>query len=247
MSHDDDINNLSSNRPFEQVLEQYLTRRSVLKGGLATAAISMSGFGSAALAGKDHDDGWFEADDQGRNRHGRLLDFEPVPLAEGNGPVPAISLDYRYQVLIPWGEPLAPNADGHIIRWRDSERHTGLGFNWDIFLIAQDTHGTEGSYSDPDGRLFIQTDGGQKDGLNNQLLVADTLTGELRRLFTGVSGDEITGITLTPDRRTLFINTQHPGNGDPSVTNFPAELDGVTVPRDCTFVITRKNGGIIGS
>jgi len=23
--------------------------------------------------------------------------------------------------------------------------------------------------------------------------------------------------------------------------------DGVTVPRDCTFVITRKNGGIIGS
>ena len=99
----------------------------------------------------------------------------------------------------------------------------------------------------PDGRLFIQTDGGQKDGLNNQLLVADSLTGELRRLFTGVTGDEITGITLTPDRRTLFINTQHPGNGDPSVTNFPAMPDGVTVPRDCTFVITRKNGGIIGS
>jgi hypothetical protein len=66
-------------------------------------------------------------------------------------------------------------------------------------------------------------------------------------LFTGVTGDEITGITLTPDRRTMFINTQHPGNGDPSVTNFPAERDFVTVPRDCTFVITRKDGGIIGS
>jgi hypothetical protein len=150
--------------------------------------------------------------------------------------------------------PMAPNPDGHIIRWRDADQHVGTTFTWDIFLIAADTHGTEdssaspdGLWADPDGRLFIQTDGGQKDGLNNQMLVADTMTGELRRIFTGVTGDEITGITVTPDRRTMFINTQHPGEGDPTVTNFPAELDGVTVPRDCTIVITRKNGGIIGS
>ncbi|MBT0963256.1 PhoX family protein [Denitromonas iodatirespirans] len=150
--------------------------------------------------------------------------------------------------------PMAPNPDGHIIRWHDTDQHVGTTFTWDIFLIAKDTHGTEDSFAspdglwaDPDGRLFIQTDGGQKDGLNNQMLVADTKTGEIRRLFTGVSGDEITGITVTPDRRTLFINMQHPGEGDPTVANFPAELDGVTVPRDCTIVITRKDGGIIGS
>ncbi len=153
--------------------------------------------------------------------------------------------------------PLAPNPDGHIIRFKDSADHTGLSFDWEIFLIAEDTHGTEdtfsdpdGLFADPDGRLFIETDGGQKDGLNNQLLVADTRSGELRRLFTGVTGDEITGLTMTPDRRTLFINTQHPGNGNPNLTNFPvlnAVPDGVTVPRDATFVITRKDGGIIGS
>jgi len=150
--------------------------------------------------------------------------------------------------------PLAPNPDGHIIRWRDTERHTGLSFSWEIFLIAQDTHGTEDSFSDPDGlmvdrdgRVFIQTDGGQQDGLNNQLLVTDTSGNNIRRLFTGVTGDEITGITMTSDRRTMFVNIQHPGNGDPSVTNFPAPQDGVTVPRDCTIVITRKNGGIVGS
>lgn len=79
------------------------------------------------------------------------------------------------------------------------------------------------------------------------MLVADTRDGELKRLFTGVTRDEITGIAVTPDRRTMFINTQHPGNGDPSLTNFPAPLDGVTIPRDSTFVITRKNGGIVGS
>ncbi len=150
--------------------------------------------------------------------------------------------------------PEAPNNDGHIIRWRDSKRHTGTTFKWDLFIVASSTQGTEdvftdpdGLWADPDGRLFIQTDGSQPDGLQDQMIVADTKTGELRRLFVGVSSDEITGITVTPDRRTMFINMQHPGNGSPTSTNFPAEFDGVTIPRDCTIVITKKDGGIIGS
>jgi hypothetical protein len=150
--------------------------------------------------------------------------------------------------------PLAPNADGHIVRWRDADKHIGTTFTWDIYLVAEDTHGTEDSFSDPDGlwadpdgRLFIQTDGGQQDGLNNQMLVADPATGDLRRLFTGVTDCEITGIAVTPDRRTMFVNVQHPGNGDPAVTNFPAPTDGMTVPRDATIVITRKGGGVVGS
>ena len=148
--------------------------------------------------------------------------------------------------------PLAPNSDGHIIRWRDNPNNNR--FTWNFFIFAQTTHGTPDSFADPDGlwvdpegRLFIETDGGQKDGLNNQLLVCDTKTKQIRRLFTGVTDDEITGLTVTPDQRTLFCNTQHPGNGDPTVTNFPAAQDGVTIPRDCTFVITRKDGGIVGS
>ena len=150
--------------------------------------------------------------------------------------------------------PLAPNLDGHIIRWRDTEEFTGSRFTWDIFLIARDSHGTEhtfsdpdGIWADPDGRLFIETDGDQPGDLNNQLLVADTGTGALARLFTGVTGCEVTGLAVTPDRRTLFCNIQHPGNGDPTRTNFPARFDGETVPRDATIVITRKDGGIVGS
>ena len=82
------------------------------------------------------------------------------------------------------------------------------------------------------------------------MLVADTKTGELSRLLTGVSGCEITGLTVTPDRRTMFVNVQHPGNGDPSATNFPVmndSPDGTTIPRDATIVITKKDGGVIGS
>ena len=153
--------------------------------------------------------------------------------------------------------PLAPNPDGHIIRWRDADRHVGTTFEWDIFLFAKDTRGTDndftdpdGLWADPDGRIFIETDGGQPRG-NNQMLVADSETAQVRRLFAGVAGDEITGLTVTPDRRPSFRNTPHPRNGDPGATNFPgpnepAQPDG-PIPRDCTFVLTRKDGGIVGS
>ncbi len=150
--------------------------------------------------------------------------------------------------------PEAPNSDGHIIKMFDD--YVGTSFTWDFFIIASSTRGTEGVFTDPDaawadpfGRLFIGTDGGQPDGLQDQLVVFDTTqeNPEPKRLLTGVSSDEITGFTVTPDYRTAFINIQHPGNGSPSSTSFPAPADGVTIPRDCTLVITRKDGGIIGS
>ena len=177
--------------------------------------------------------------------------------------------------------PIRTSSDGHIMKWRDSENHVGVTFEWDIFVVSADVQAEnaedpnyspatdfdtfsdpDGLWADQDGRLFIQTDGGQPtvefEGveypLNDQMLVANSKTGELKRIFVGVNSDEITGIAVTPDRRTMFINTQHPGNGDPSRTNFPARdkngafiADGVTIPRDCTIVITKKDGGIIGS
>ncbi len=150
--------------------------------------------------------------------------------------------------------PKAPNPYGQIIRWHDKDDHTGLRFTWDHFLICDDVYGTEdslgspdGLWADPEGRLFICTDGPQFGDKPNQLLVADTVTGKLSRLLTGVTDCEITGLTTTPDQRTLFVNIQHPGNGDSKVTSFPALDDGETVPRDCTLVVRRKDRGIIGS
>lgn len=149
--------------------------------------------------------------------------------------------------------PAGPNFTGHIIRWHDDDNHIGNTFVWDIFLLAADTQedpetgfgSPDGLWIDPDGRAFIQTDGSQPGGANDQMLVADTETGEIRRLFTSVPDAEVTGITVTPNRKTMFINIQHPGNGNPEVSQFPS-YDG-SVPRDATIVLTRKDGGIIGS
>lgn len=152
--------------------------------------------------------------------------------------------------------PQAPNSDGHIIRTVDADNHMGTTFTWEIMLMASDTRGTEGvftdpdlAWADPDGRLFIGTDGGQPDGLQDQLVVIDTTADEpvAKRLLVGVNSDEVTGFTMTPDRRTAFVNLQHPGNGNPESTSFPAVFDGVTIPRDATLVIRKKDGGIIGS
>ncbi|WMR33029.1 PhoX family protein, partial [Metapseudomonas otitidis] len=132
--------------------------------------------------------------------------------------------------------PRPNNAYGHIIRWREQSRdYAGARFNWNLFLLAgpqSDSRGPNGQpldagtilaspdglWFDEDGRLWIQTDmsGSQLASGpfgNNQMLVADPRTGEMKRFLVGPLGAEITGITATPDFRTLFVNIQHPGEG----------------------------------
>lgn len=87
---------------------------------------------------------------------------------------------------------------------------------------------------------------------------ADTL----KRFLVGPVDSEITGIAETPDGKALFVNIQHPGEtiskaniADPSkyTSHWPANAGygagGATTarPRTATIVITKKNGGRIGS
>ncbi len=70
---------------------------------------------------------------------------------------------------------------------------------------------------------------------NNQMLAADPATGEVRRFLTGPNGCEITGITETPDGRTMFVNIQHPGEAArrarrPRQTECGVELAGRRAP-----------------
>jgi secreted PhoX family phosphatase len=87
------------------------------------------------------------------------------------------------------------------------------------------------------------------------MLAADLRTGEIRRFLVGPAGCEITGATGTPDGRTMFINIQHPGE-TPSMRTDPREPRKVSNwpdfnpngrPRSATVVITRKDGGLIGT
>ena len=156
--------------------------------------------------------------------------------------------------------PRAENSWGHIIRLKNDHDHLSVHFYWDLFVLAGPGDGVDGStvpsesafgspdglWSDPSGRLWIETDGAQPEDANDQLLCSDPTTGEIKRFLTGVKGCEITGITMTPDQRTMFINVQHPGNGDPEASSWPSGV-ACELPRAATVVITKDDGGIIGS
>jgi len=88
-------------------------------------------------------------------------------------------------------------------------------------------------------------------------------TGELKRLLTGPIESEITGITESYDGKALFINIQHPGedtaaaniaspnsswpystaNGNPATATTTKSAR----PRSATIVLTRIDGGVIGT
>jgi secreted PhoX family phosphatase len=173
--------------------------------------------------------------------------------------------------------PRANNVYGHIITWRYFADWTEPTFSWDIFALAGDPENAatgstivgdkygspDGIYVAPSGRLWIQTDvsgstinAGAYAGFgNNQMLCADPRTRETRRFLVGPSVCEITGVTVTPDERTMFVGIQHPGEA-PTGTNDPANPqrysswpDGPNGgrPRSACVVITKDDGGPIGS
>jgi secreted PhoX family phosphatase len=163
--------------------------------------------------------------------------------------------------------PRLENNYGHIVRWMpDSGDHTAPGFAWDLFVMAgnpnvhADAYGgspnvtPDNMFNSPDGlafdasgMLWILTDGNYSNaddfaGMgNNQMLVADPATGEIRRFLVGPRECEVTGIAWSPDKRALFVGIQHPGErGD---SHFPG--GGSSVPRSSIIVITRDDDGLM--
>lgn len=153
--------------------------------------------------------------------------------------------------------PRAENLYGQIIRWREKDNSpAATEFVWEHFLFAGDDSdgGTiqgdafacpDGMWFDPAGRLWIETDfADEKSDYQsfgtNQLLCADPQSGEVRRFLVGPVGCEITGITGTPDGKSLWINVQHPER------SYPAS-DGQSRPRSTTVLISKLDGGVIGS
>jgi len=167
--------------------------------------------------------------------------------------------------------PREKNVYGQILRWKARNGDHGADtFDWDLFVVAGNpaVHGKEpkgGSaninpqnmFNSPDGlgfddagRLWILTDGdasntGDFAGMgNNQMLCADPVTGEIRRFMVGPVGCEVTGISFSPDHKTLFVGIQHPGENGGST--FPEHLPNGK-PRSSVMAISREDGGVVGA
>ncbi len=78
-------------------------------------------------------------------------------------------------------------------------------------------------------------------------------TAKLKRFLVGPQQAEITGITESPDGKSLFVNIQHPGEdmpvadiGDPTRYTSHWPDGGLARPRSATIVIQRDDGGVVG-
>ncbi len=171
------------------------------------------------------------------------------------------------EMVVGGPNPRAKNGYGQIVRWRpDGEDHTVDGFAWDLYVLAgnptvhDDAYGgsenvnADNMFNSPDGlqfapsgALWIQTDGNYSNADdfagqgNNQMLVGNPETGEIARFLVGPNECEITGLTWSPDRKTMFIGIQHPGEEGNS--SFPGGEG--TAPRSAIIAITRDDGAEI--
>ena len=164
--------------------------------------------------------------------------------------------------------PREENQYGQIVRWRpNGGDHTAIGFAWDLYVLAgnptvhgdlnagSDNINEENMFNSPDGikfdstgLLWIQTDGNYSNEENfagqgnNQMLVGDPATGEIRRFLVGPNECEVTGLTWSADKRTMFVGIQHPGERGNS--HWPEGGD--AVPRSAVIAIKREDGDRIG-
>jgi len=173
------------------------------------------------------------------NRYGHIIRW-----TETGGDVGATS--FAWDIFVECGDGLAaaPNLQGNI--------------NGDDFGAP------DGLWFDQDGRLWIQTDQ-QGDGLGdwtniggNSMLCADPSTRQITRFLTSPKNCEVTGVVNTPDGKTMFVGIQHPGEDwtgsftarstwPDSGANGPTTQATAVKPRSSVVVITKDNGGVIGT
>ena len=163
--------------------------------------------------------------------------------------------------------PREGNPYGQIVRWvPTNDDHTSATFSWDLYVMAGNptVHSDafagsnnitkDNMFNSPDGikfdsqsNLWIQTDGNYSNAKNfagqgnNQMLIGNPDTGEICRFLVGPVACEITGLTWSPDKRTMFVGVQHPGEeGTASTWPFGG------LARSGVIAVKREDNGIIG-
>lgn len=155
---------------------------------------------------------------------------------------------------------------------QDFSSPDGMAFTQSTGIMWVQTD--DGAYTDVTNCMMLAALPGQVgDGIKKTLsytktdgstLNVDTYIGKapsadkLKRFLVGPSGCEITGLAETPDGKTMFINIQHPGEttaqanlADPAkyTSQWPsnAGYGAGKRPRSATIVITKNDGGRVGS
>jgi uncharacterized protein len=151
--------------------------------------------------------------------------------------------------------------------------HAATSFRWEIPLLAGNPKNTAdgaeyhpdvteaGWLSTPDncafdtkGRLWIATDGAPKSGVADGVWATEVEgSGRMltKRFFAAPRGAELCGPCFTPDDKTFFGAVQHPADEKNSTFANPStrwpDFRNDMPPRPSVVVVTRNDGGVIGT
>ncbi|AQZ95078.1 PhoX family protein [Halopseudomonas phragmitis] len=139
--------NYSLNPTFASVLQARLARRDLLKGSLGAAALGFMGVGLAGCnsgsSSRNRND-----DENPVNPPAALLGFTAIPTSESDDII--VPEGYSYQVLIPWGTPIAGSFPSFSINNSGDDQAMQIGMHHDgmHFFPIEGEEPFEGSSED---------------------------------------------------------------------------------------------------
>lgn len=234
------------------------------RGNTPVSSNNVNGTTAAASANPPVD----QANPRPDNDYGHILRWR-----EAGGDVAATS--FEWDVFIQCGDKYVMSTTKTLPASYNKANFVGLdpndaNFGKEIYrgnIIGDDFGAPDGLWFDKDGRLWVQTDqqgDATGDWVNiggNVMMCVDPVTRESRRFLTSPKNCEVTGVVTTPDGKTMFVGIQHPGedwsasftdnstwpdsgvNGATTYSGLPA----VQKPRSGVVVITKDDGGVIGT
>jgi secreted PhoX family phosphatase len=202
----------------------------------------------------------------------RPEDVEPNPKT-GRVYVMLTNNDRRTQAQVDAANPRASNRFGHIIEIIEPEGDfTSETSRWEILVKCGDPSiaqvgatwnplTTENGWLaspdncaiDPQGRLWVSTDGNDDTGAADGLWALETdgeRRGTGRHFFRCPVGAELCGPRFNDSGDALFLAVQHPGDTQGASFEAPGtrwpDFSDAMPPRPSVVVVTRQGGGPIG-
>jgi hypothetical protein len=159
------------------------------------------------------------------------------------------------EIAVPGGDHAATSATWEILLRCGDPARPEFGASWNPATSANGWFGSPDNCAfDPQGRLWVATDGNDDTGAADGLWGVET-DGALRAtgyaFFRAPVGAEVCGPCFAGDGRTLFVAVQHPGDGagasfEHPTTRWP-DFTEAGPPRPAVLAIRRADGGPIGT